>query len=238
MNMYVILGIVAAVLIALFIFRQPLKTVYLIARVSPYEQPGGGAGSLLVIGDSTGYGTGASKSEDSVAGRLGADYSWYRIQNNSKNGRKATEALEVARNVSDDYNVILLQLGANDLLNGSSVDEVVGTMRELITTLQPRTEHIVIITSGNIGGAPRFDEEKVKKFDAISREYTNAMIELANEYQDVQFVPLYAELTEDVFVKAPEEYMAFDGLHPTSAGYGLWYERAKPYFDEVMNAEK
>jgi len=69
------LGILSVLLLATGWWRYVL-TGYLIARVAPYEQPGGGAGSILFIGDSTGYGTGASRSDESVAGQLGNAYTW------------------------------------------------------------------------------------------------------------------------------------------------------------------
>lgn len=65
--MLVGLGIIGVLLLTTGWWRYAL-TGYLIARVTPYEQVGTGGGSILVIGDSTGYKTGASRSSESVAG--------------------------------------------------------------------------------------------------------------------------------------------------------------------------
>jgi lysophospholipase L1-like esterase len=211
-------------------------TGYLIARVTPYEQVGGGAGSILFIGDSTGYGTGASQSKESIAGRLGAEYSRYTITNNSVNGRKIAGAMRVAHNqtASARYDLVVLQIAANDLLGGTSATETVARMEELIVSVRPFTEHIVIITSGNVGGVPLFSGDEAKKLTNTSRTYNQRMTELASEYQTVSFVALFDEPADDVFLQSPEIYTSIDGLHPTSAGYAVWYTKAKPYFAAVL----
>jgi len=106
-------------------------TGYLIARVTPYEQPGGGAGSILFVGDSTGYGTGAGRSASSVAGQLGNAYAWYTITNNSSNGRAIAGAQQVIDKLGADdrHDLIVFQMGANDMLAGISATETTQRMR-------------------------------------------------------------------------------------------------------------
>lgn len=237
MNWYYICGGIVVLVIGVLLFTNAgryVKTFLLIARVSPYEQPGGGAGSIYVIGDSTGYGTGATRSADSVAGRLGNDYTWYRIQNNSVNGRLIAGALEAANTLSGEYDLILLQIGANDLIAGRSVEAVVADMQQLIDTTRSHAAHVIVLSSGNIGAVPAFSGEDAARLERASRQYTRSMLELANRYQDVNYVPLFDEPSEDPFVADPDRYTAIDGLHPTSAGYAIWYEKAQPYFDQVL----
>lgn len=211
-------------------------TGYLIARVTPYEQPGGGAGSILFIGDSTGYGTGASRSKESIAGRLGTEYPWYTITNNSVNRRTIAGAIRVAQNqiTSARYDLVVLQIGANDLLGGTSATETVARMEQLIVSVRPFTEHIIIITSGNVGGVPLFSGDEAIKLTNTSRTYDQHMIELAREYTEVSFVSLFDEPADDIFLQSPEIYTSIDGLHPTSAGYAVWYTKAQLYFDAVL----
>jgi len=230
------LGILAVLLLATGWWRYVL-TGYLIARVTPYEQPGGGSGSILVIGDSTGYGTGASQSEDSVAGRLGNDYTWYTITNNSVNGRTITEALTVTRDLSEDdrYNLVLLQIGANDMLQGASAEKTVERMRSLVEAIRPHADQIVIMTSGNIGGTPIYIGAEAEQYTDTSRTYDQLMRSLEQEYQDVAFVSLFDEPEDDLFVADPGQYTSIDGLHPSNAGYGVWYEKALPAFRQILN---
>ena len=230
----------AALLFAVLLFTGWWRYVFtagLILRVVPYEQAGTGAGTIFIIGDSTGYGTGSAKSSDSVAGRLGADYPQYTITNNSVNGRKIAGAQEVVTGISQTYDLVVLQIGANDLLAGTAVQTVVADMEALIKALQPHAREIVVISSGNIGGVSRFTGEQATQFENISRDYTASMLELAEQYEHVAFVPLFDEPSDDVFVADPARYTAKDGLHPTSDGYAVWYDKAKPYFEAALSIE-
>jgi len=229
------LVVVAGALFATGTWRYAL-TGYLIARVTPYEQSSGGAGSILIIGDSTGYGTGANQPSESIAGRLGADYPGYVISNNSVNGRKIAGAREVAAGLSEyvTYDLVVLQIGANDLIAGRELGAVVADMQQLIEQITPHTNQLVIITSGNIGATPAFGCAQAKQLEKSSRAYTQQMENLSQSYQNTAFVPLFDEPVDDPFVKHPDIYTSIDGLHPTSAGYGIWYQKARPYFATAL----
>lgn len=229
------IGILATLLFATGYWRYVL-TGYLIARVTPYEQPGGGAGSILVLGDSTGYGTGASRASESIAGRLGNDYPGYSIKNNSVNGRKINEALDQARKLeeSDRYDLVVLQIAANDMIAGRSASDTVADMKTLVDEVRDHAQSIVIISAGNIGATPRFTGEEAKEMTATSLQYTQMMLQYTSDQPNVAYVSLFDEPEDDPFVQEPGTYSSIDGLHPTSAGYAIWYQKAKPYFDVVL----
>ena len=216
-----------------------MLTGYLIARVTPYEQPGGGAGSILFVGDSTGYGTGARRSVDSVAGHLGNAYTWYTITNNSSNGRTIAGAQQVINKLGEDdrYDLLVFQIGANDMMGGASAVETVDRMQQLVESARPYTNNIVVLTCGNLGGPAIFEGEEAERMTETSREYDRLMYELSNQYQDVSFVPLFDEPEYDPFLAEPRKHTAIDGLHPTSAGYAIWYTKAQPYFDAVLTSQ-
>ncbi len=232
------IGIIGTVLFMTGWWRYGL-TGYLIARVTPYEQLGGGAGSILFVGDSTGYGTGASRSDESVAGRLGNDYTWYTITNNSSNGRTIAGAQEVVDGLSvdDRYNLIVFQIGANDMLGGASATETVQRMQSLIESARLYANNIIVLTCGNLGGPMIFQGKDGTKLTNTSRSYDDLMIEMVRQFQGVSFVPLFNEPEYDPFLAEPRKHTAIDGLHPTSAGYGIWYSKAKPYFDAVLEQQ-
>ena len=224
-------GLVTTLLLATGWWRYA-ASAYLVVRANPYEQTGTGGGSILVIGDSTGYGTGANRSSETVVGRLGADFPSYAISNDSVNGRKIAGAKDAVKSLPVDshYDLIVFQIGANDMLAGVSAEETVGRMEDLLYAAKPYADKIVVLTSGNIGGVSRFSGEKAEKMRQISAEYDQSMQVLASEHQDVSFISLYDDPKDDPFVANPEIYTAIDGLHPTSAGYAIWYQKAKPIF--------
>lgn len=231
----VLLLVVVAVITINGWWRYAL-TGYLIVRVTPYEQASDGAGSILFIGDSTGYGTGARRASESVAGRLGADFPAYSITNNSVNGRKIAGAVEVVQGLGESkrYDLIVLQIGANDLIAGRDADEVAMDMQHLIEQVIPYAENIVILTAGNIGATPAFRGEQAQQLMEASRRYDQLMTTLSQSYDAVAFVSLFDEPADDPFVKQPQVYTAIDGLHPASPGYALWYQKAKPYVDSAL----
>lgn len=228
-----VLAVIIAVGIGLSFFSTPIKTLLLITKVSPYEQAGTGAGSILIVGDSTGYGTGTSTADDSIAGRLGADYPGYAIKNNSVNGRKIAGAQAVINGLTERYDLILLQIGANDMLAGTPVPVVTKDMETLIAGAKEHADNVVVMTAGNIGGAARFTGEKEMALQQASLEYTAHMNALAVDGK-VHFVDLYDDPAEDQFVLRPSVYLANDGLHPSSVGYGIWYAKLKRVVQSLL----
>ncbi len=223
--------LIGGLLSMLFIFDgwRYIQTAALILRVAPYEQPGGGAGSIYVIGDSTGYGTGATRAARSVAGQLGEEYSWYTITNDSKNSRTIAGAQNAAASLRGKHDLVLLQIGANDLLAGRAVDTVVADMRSLINDIRPHAAAIVVMTAGNLGALPIYADQTAQTLQQSSVQYDTAMRQLATEFHTVSYVSLYTEPADDPFVQAPEVYLAADGLHPSDDGYRYWYQQAAPY---------
>jgi len=237
-TIWIISGI--AILIALLLatgWWRYVLTGYLIARVAPYEQAGSGVGSILVIGDSTGYGTGASRSSESFAGRLGADFPAFSIKNDSVNGRQIAGAMEVAQNLTDtdQYDLVVLQIGANDLIAGRAAGQVATELQQLIETVIPHTKQIVVVSAGNIGATALFTGKEAEDLEASSRLFDQQMQQLDDSYDQVAFVSLFDEPADDPFVQQPEKYTSIDDLHPTSVGYEIWYNKSKPAFKAVLD---
>ena len=214
------------------------KTVFLIARVSPYEQVGTTEKSIQVLGDSTGYGTGASKAQYSVAGRLGADWPQYTINNKSVNGRTIGGLLEDTADFSGQYDLILLQIGGNDILQNRNTEAVLTDLKALLDRLAQHTDNIVMMTSGNVGAAVAFSGEKAQQYESLTRALRAGVIDIAASREDFTYVDLFDEPENDPFVENPDTYTAFDELHPSDEGYALWYSKLKPVTDELLSKEQ
>jgi len=232
MFVYILIILLVAGLGYLAIFSNAVRMVqslYLIASVTPYERELKGAPTILVLGDSTGYGTGANESEATIAGRIGADFPQYSIINQSKNGRIIEQLkADLATLIKEaDYELILLQIGANDVLQARDPEIVSAELTAIFLILKERTPHIIMMSSGNIGGAPAFKGEEAKALTARSRIFREMFIKTAAE-TGVTYVDLFKEPADDLFIIEADKYMAIDGLHPTGAGYALWYELLRP----------
>jgi lysophospholipase L1-like esterase len=215
-------------------FWGPLQTLWLIVRVTPFEQTISGTPQILVLGDSTGYGTGATDSKHSVAGRIGSDFS-VTIKNNSVNGRTIGELVPVAQSVEQSYDLILLQIGANDILQKRSLKQTESDLRAVITSLTPHTQTLVMMSSGNVGSSPRFTGEAADTYSTLSRTFRDMYIRVAAD-TPLTYIDLFTEAEDDVFLQNPEIYTSIDGLHPTNAGYEEWYKKLYPVIQPPLQS--
>jgi lysophospholipase L1-like esterase len=235
MNYYIWIGLFVLLLIVFSqtnVFRYA-KTFYLISQTSPYEQKVAAGPKVLVLGDSTGYGTGVSDPGQSIAGLIGQDFAGYTIKNNSKNGRTIGELVAPAKEVDGDYELILLQIGGNDILQKRNLSTVISELKEIITTLSPQTKNLVMMTSGNVGGSAIFSPEKAAEYESLTRAYREAFIQTADE-TSLTYVDLFLEPEVDIITNNPKTYLAIDGLHPSAAGYAIWYETLYPILDSKL----
>ena len=86
----------------------------LVAEVRPYENATGTV-SVLVLGDSTAVGVG-SPSDESVAGRLG-EYLHASVENHAVSGAVTADLPgQIAKAQKQHYDLILIQIGANDII--------------------------------------------------------------------------------------------------------------------------
>lgn len=229
--------IVVGALVVVLLLRNVtfFKTILLIVRATPpYEQKGDGTTALLILGDSTGYGTGASNSRASIAGLIGADYPNLTITNSSVNGRTIAGLRKDIEKLEGQYDMILLQIGANDILQKRTLDETLVDLRAVLDTLAPRTKKIVMISSGNVGGAVRFKDKQRTEYQQQSIIFKEAFLALNNERPDFTYVDLFVAPEHDLFVLQPHIYTANDGLHPSAAGYTLWYRTLQPVIAEAL----
>lgn len=212
-------------------------TLFLITRVTPYERQIDGAPRILILGDSTGYGTGAQHNRESVAGRIGADFSNYTILNNSANGRTVNDLVSVTKDVDGAYELILLQIGGNDILQHRPVATVEAELRDIVATLTNHTEHLVLMSTGNVGGATVFTPTEAERYAQLSRTYRDMFFAVAST-TPLTYIDLFEEPENDPFIQDPSTYLASDGLHPSGAGYGLWYNNLKPVLTALLTDER
>jgi len=210
-----------------------LKTIYLIVISTPYERTIQSAPKILVLGDSTGYGTGASKNTDTIAGRIGTDFTSYSIENKSKNGRTIGELVDVAKKVEGKYELILLQIGGNDILQKKDVREVEKQLQEIVVALSDNTNNLLMMSSGNVGGASAFKADEAVFYEGLTRTYREMFLRVAAETQ-LTYIDLFLEPEVDVISQNPKKYLAIDGLHPSSEGYGVWYTTLKPVLEKIL----
>jgi lysophospholipase L1-like esterase len=189
----------------------------------------GGTPRILIGGDSTAVGTGTTP-EGSTAGHFGADFPRANIRNVSVNGWKIADLLE-AFPMSGTYDLVVLQIGANDIIRGTPEKEFETSLRALFAKAKARSANVVALHSGNIGLAPMFPWPVNRVLRARTLRYRAIYRAVATEH-GVAYVDLYAEKEEDVLSKDIPKYYADDLLHLTAEGYGVWYDAIRKTMKE------
>lgn len=201
------------------------QSVDLARQSEPFQaSPSGATATLLVVGDSTAVGTGASSPASSLAGLISRDHSQLKIVNRAKDGaRFADIAGQLETAGSERFDVILILGGGNDVIRFTS-DEVLAYEAERAVALaHSRAGLVVIMPSGNVGSAPFFYPPWSWLMTARSKKLHGVIREAAASHGAL-YVNLFKEKADDPFAQRPDELNARDGLHPSDAGYRLWYD--------------
>jgi len=182
---------------------------------------------ILFVGDSTGVGVGASRREESVAGRFALDHPDWNVRNLSVSGRKTAALVPVLKGVSDkEYDQIILQVGGNDIVYFSSLPELEQAIKEVLLEAKRGGSKVALMTSGNVGNAPLLPRPFAFLWEKRTQVVREIFMRKAREV-GVTYVDLYREDAQDLFLMYPLRYHAKDLFHPSSDGYGLWYEDLK-----------
>ncbi|MBP9816533.1 MAG: hypothetical protein KBD05_00685 [Candidatus Pacebacteria bacterium] len=181
--------------------------------------------TVLVLGDSTAVGIGADKPEDSVAGRVAAYVEATYVENHAISGT-AVEDLPKQINEAkrEFYDLILIQVGGNDILSFSDPKKVGPLLTEVLKTL-PKAGKVVVFSAGNVGGASIFPHPIRPIHTWLTLEFHKAFAKAVEGL--AIYVNLYEPPGKDLFLKDQDRYLSVDGLHPSSEGYRLWFEKVR-----------
>jgi len=178
--------------------------------------------TLLILGDSTGVGIGADMKEDTVAGLLSAYLGATYVENQAKSGAAVEDlSTQIQHLHLSHYDFILIQIGGNDILAFHDASKTAEKLAEILKTL-PDADKVVVMSAGNVGGATLIPW-------GLRPFYMWATLAYHKEFSKVvetaghTYINLYAPIFKDPFIKDPQKYLAADGLHPSSAGYKLWF---------------
>lgn len=171
------------------------------------------APKIIAFGDSLTAGFGLAETESYpylLQQRLKADGYNYEVVNAGVSGDTSLGGLERADWVLGQENVqiLILELGANDLLRGMPVDRMRSNLDKIIR--KAKEKNIKVLLCGML--APPTSGSN------YSRDYISAFPSLADEH-DVAFLPF---LLEGVATK--RELNQADGIHPNAEGTRIMTE--------------
>lgn len=176
---------------------------------------------ILVLGDSTGYGTGADKVEDTLLGRFAHDFPQVEVNNYAVNGSITNNLLYQLKKVEDKkYNLTIISSGGNDTWRFTNLQSVERDLRIAVAEAKKITgNNVVLIIYNNNASGPVFPffirYFILKRTKQVNEIYTK----VAKDF-DIQAVPIF--LPNE---KCPANFFSRDGLHPSSEGYRIMYIR-------------
>jgi lysophospholipase L1-like esterase len=179
---------------------------------------------MLIVGDSTGVGTGASSPQTSLAGLLASAYPKLHIDNRARDGA-TFEGVVGQLAGSERYDLVLVQAGGNDVIRLRNEDDMRADIDRVIQLARARSERVLVMPAGNVGNAPFFIAPASWYMTSRARTL-HALVREAAQRHGAVYINLFKEAADDPFAKQPGLH-AVDGLHPSDAGYRLW-------FDELM----
>jgi len=194
----------------------------------PHEQrPNNALLHMLVVGDSTGVGTGASQADRSVAGLLGQAHPKLALHNRARDGAKFDEVpaqLTAARGGPDaGYDLILISVGGNDVIRGTDAAELRQDIELAFAAARQRLAPgglVLVQAPGMVGNSPFFAPPLSALMNSRAEDL-HAAVKAAASNHGVQVIDMARPKDDDPFVQNPE-LNASDGLHPSDAGYKLW----------------
>lgn len=234
------IGVAILALGIYFVYVQPLRhsiqtSEAIQALTLTYEQhPLHPDRYILVAGDSTAVGTGASNPKLSIAGRLGSEYPNADITNVSKYGLRLSGLREMLRTLPrEQYDLVVLQIGANDVTGRTSEAAMRQSLSEILIRVESLSPRVVVLTAGNIGLAPVFRFPLSTFITARTRAARILFMDELRKYPQARYVDLFKDRAHETFTTDVKRYYAPDGFHPSADGYGLWYLEVKKQIDDL-----
>ncbi|NBV76823.1 SGNH/GDSL hydrolase family protein [bacterium] len=217
---------IAFIAISLFVAKQWGNEIA--RNTAPFLREKGSI-SLLVLGDSTAYGVGASAPDKSVPGRL-ADFLNGSVENYARSGALTREIRDqFLQSQRSRYDLVLIQVGANDVMFGKSLESAARSLQETIRLVHSKSERVLVLTAGDIGLAEIFPWPLSTIFSYRTRILREAFKRVCVEEKAV-YVDIYAQ--PDIFGTAPHKYYAKDGLHLLDSGYEYWFDIVRGYVEK------
>lgn len=179
---------------------------------------------VLVVGDSTGVGTGAACAQDSIAGLLAREFPDVAVTNRAKNGAKAADTVhQLASLPPDRFDVVFVHVGGNDILRTTPMPQLEQDITAVLRAARERSDTVIFMSCPNVGLCPVFFPPFSWLLTMRTRAARDLFVRVSREF-GVHYVDLFREKNDDVFSRDPRKYFAEDRLHPSSESYRAAYD--------------
>ena len=199
---------------SVFVAAAVLIASAVVAAAEPYR--------IVGFGDSlmAGYGLNAGESfPEKLEARLREKGHDVVIANAGVSGDTTSGGLaRLDWSIPEETDLVILELGANDMLRGVSPEITEKNLDAMLARLQQKD--VEVLLAGMLA-APSLGPDYQQAFDAI---YPG----LARKY-DVAFYPFFLD-----GVAADRDFLLQDGMHPNAEGIDRMVERVLPLVERIM----
>ncbi len=230
--MKIIFSVLVLVIVLIIVF-DAVRVMRLIGvgkglaeKSKPFEQhPTNPTKRILVLGDSTGVGTGVDEPAQSVAGYFGKKYPNAEVINLSVNGKRLMH-LEKELETFDQgrFDLVMIQIGGNDIIRFTELESMRASLDKILTKANQVSDRVALLHSGNVGLAPFFPWWYKPVMTHRTLRVRDLYKDMASKH-NAAYVDLFTDKTNDPFYPEYDKYYAADSLHLNAAGYKVWFEK-------------
>lgn len=197
---------------------------------------------FLVMGDSTMYGSGVKKPENTFGGLLAGTFPKANVETVARSGslvENLTGQLAAAK--FRRYDLAIIGIGGNDIVYLADYKKVEIQLQAFLKEVSSRSDHIILFHSVNVGNTgfflwplSLFYQKRTKK---LSQIYTK----IAKEFESVQYVNFYRHRKNDYYDKKTRpRFIADDGFHPSDYGNQYFFKllRQQTNLDQLFKDKK
>jgi lysophospholipase L1-like esterase len=183
------------------------------------------AKNILVIGDSTTYGTGVSDKTKSLPGRLAVDMPEYHVVNLSESAMSLKRLCEKLDTIQGRYASVFIHIGGVDTFSFTPLSTVRTRVTDAVVKAKRLARGKVFLVSvNNPAAVPAYRFPLANLFGARSRHVSVICGEVCSR-EGIAHVPLWVPREQDPLSRDPDRLVARDLMHPNDEGYGVWYEK-------------
>ena len=118
---------------------------------------------------------------------------------------------------------MLVQAGGNDVIRLRGLDAMREDIERVADLARQRGKTVIWMPAGNLGNVAFFSPPLSWWMTRRARDL-HAFVRTAAAQHGAAYVNLFHERAADPFVLRPE-LNASDGLHPSDAGYRVWFDQ-------------
>lgn len=177
---------------------------------------------VLVVGDSTGVGTGATAPTKSMIGLMGQAHPTWLIDNRAVNGAKFVDVVQQLQTAETGYSMVLIMAGGNDVMRGTSPELLRQHIEQALKLAHDKAPHVTVMPCGDVGLAPFF-WPPISWLMSSRSKTMHALVSQAAHDDKATYISLLRAAENNPFVLQADALHSADSLHPSNAGYQEWY---------------